>query len=195
MPGFNQSGDGHMMAFPAGGSSGREATPRPARGSASAAAAPPRPGGGTAGTAGTGGGSFASPLLAHARICLGKGRSLTKMNCILLTTCIILIAFCGSGYTLRCYHCDNSPTLCRTNSTCLTTEDTCLQLKFGKLRTFSCWKASQCSVNEIADSFLLDNFEFFCCQQDLCNESAITGVNKAAFSIATVMTMLWMLMQ
>ncbi|XP_037993813.1 CD59 glycoprotein [Motacilla alba alba] len=119
---------------------------------------------------------------------------MTKMNCILLTTCIVLIALCGSGYTLRCYHCDNSPTLCRTNSTCLTTEDTCLQLRFGKLRTFSCWKTSQCSVNEIADSFLLDNFEFFCCQHDLCNESAITGVNKAAFSIASVMAMLWMLL-
>uniref|UniRef100_A0A674H6K9 Membrane attack complex inhibition factor n=1 Tax=Taeniopygia guttata TaxID=59729 RepID=A0A674H6K9_TAEGU len=62
----------------------------------------------------------------------------------------------------------------------------------GKLRTFSCWKASQCNVNEIADSFLLDNFEFFCCQHDLCNESAITGVNKAAFSIASLMAMLWM---
>ncbi|NXA97255.1 CD59 protein, partial [Melanocharis versteri] len=117
---------------------------------------------------------------------------MTKMNCILLTACIVLIAFCCSGYTLRCYHCDNSPTVCRTNSTCLTTEDTCLQMKFGKLRTFSCWKASQCSVNEIADFFLLDNFEFFCCQHDLCNESAITGVNKAAFSIASVMAVLWM---
>ncbi|XP_063253574.1 CD59 glycoprotein isoform X1 [Prinia subflava] len=119
---------------------------------------------------------------------------MTKMSCILLTACVVLIAFCGSGYTLRCYHCDNSPTLCRTNSTCLTTEDTCLQLKFGKLRTFSCWKSSQCNVNEIADSFLLDNFDYFCCQHDLCNESAITGVNKAAFSIASVMAMLWMLL-
>uniref|UniRef100_A0A8D2QLU4 MAC-inhibitory protein n=1 Tax=Zosterops lateralis melanops TaxID=1220523 RepID=A0A8D2QLU4_ZOSLA len=86
----------------------------------------------------------------------------------------------------QCYHCDNSPTVCRTNSTCLPTEDTCLQLKFGKLRTFSCWKSSQCSVNEIADSFFLDNFDFFCCEHDLCNESAITGVNKAAFSIASM---------
>ncbi|XP_031968528.1 CD59 glycoprotein isoform X1 [Corvus moneduloides] len=138
--------------------------------------------------------SGAALLPAHARIYPGKGRSMTKMNYILLTACIVLIAFCGSGYTLRCYHCDNSPSVCRTNSTCLTTEDTCLQIKFGKLRTFSCWKASQCSVNEIADFFQLDNFEFFCCQHDLCNESAITGVNKAAFSIASVMAMLWMLL-
>ncbi|NWT14944.1 CD59 protein, partial [Vireo altiloquus] len=117
---------------------------------------------------------------------------MTKMNWILLTACMVLIAFCGSGYTLRCYHCDNSPTVCRTNSTCLTNEDACLQIKFGKLRTSSCWKYSQCNSNEIADFFQLDNFEYSCCQNDLCNESAITGVNKAAFSIASVMAMLWM---
>ncbi|KAM7108555.1 CD59 glycoprotein isoform 1-T2 [Ciconia maguari] len=117
-----------------------------------------------------------------------------KMNCVVLTTCIILVAFCSCGYTLRCYHCENSPSLCKTNSTCLANEDTCLQMKFGKLRTSSCWKSSQCSVNDIAEFFQLDNFEFFCCQRDLCNESTITGVNKAAFSIASVMTMLWMLL-
>ncbi|XP_009576145.1 PREDICTED: CD59 glycoprotein [Fulmarus glacialis] len=117
-----------------------------------------------------------------------------KMNCVLLTACIVLVAFCSCGYTLRCYHCENSPSLCKTNSTCLAIEDTCLQMKFGKLRTSSCWKASQCSMNDIAEFFQLDNFEFFCCQHDLCNESAITGVNKAAFSIASVMTMLWMLL-
>ncbi|XP_009562681.1 CD59 glycoprotein [Cuculus canorus] len=119
---------------------------------------------------------------------------MVKMNSILLTTCILLAAFCSCGYTLRCYHCENSPSLCKTNSTCLETEDTCLQMKFGKLRTFSCWKASQCRMNDIAEFFQLDNFDFFCCQHDLCNESAITRVNKAAFSIASVMTMLWMLL-
>ncbi|KQK73655.1 CD59 glycoprotein [Amazona aestiva] len=99
-----------------------------------------------------------------------------------------------TGYALRCYHCENSPSLCKTNSTCLATEDTCLQMKFGKLRTSSCWKASQCSMNDIAEFFQLDNFDFFCCQHDLCNESAIPGLNKAAFSIASVLTMFWMLL-
>ncbi|NXB75457.1 CD59 protein, partial [Donacobius atricapilla] len=117
---------------------------------------------------------------------------MTKVNCILLAACVVLIAFCGSGYTLRCYHCENSPTLCRTNSTCLPTEDTCLKLEFGKLRTYSCWKMAQCNSNAIADAFLLDNFKYYCCQRDLCNESAITGVNKAAFGIASVMAVLWM---
>ncbi|NXN27120.1 CD59 protein, partial [Nycticryphes semicollaris] len=117
---------------------------------------------------------------------------MSKMNCILLTACLVLVAFCSSGYTLRCYHCDNSPSPCKSNSTCLPTEDSCLQLKFGTLRTSACWKASQCTVNDIAESFHLDNFEFFCCQHDLCNEGAIIGVNKAAFSVASVMAMLWM---
>ncbi|XP_025945165.1 F-box only protein 3 isoform X3 [Apteryx rowi] len=109
------------------------------------------------------------------------GRSMIKMNYVLLTVVVVLVAFCSSGYTLRCYHCENSPTLCKTNSTCLSTEDTCLQMKFGKLRTFSCWKTSQCNVNDIAVFFQLDNFDYFCCQRDLCNKSPITGVNKAAF--------------
>ncbi|NWR36022.1 CD59 protein, partial [Tachuris rubrigastra] len=115
-----------------------------------------------------------------------------KMNFILLTTCVLLVYFCAFGSTLRCYHCDNSPSLCRSNSTCLMNEDTCLQLKFGNLRTLSCWKASQCNINEIAEFFQLDNFEFFCCQHDLCNKGAITGVIKATFSVASVMAMLWM---
>ncbi|XP_035408241.1 CD59 glycoprotein [Cygnus olor] len=119
---------------------------------------------------------------------------MVKMNCFLLTVCIVLVAFCSSGYALRCYHCENSPSLCKTNNTCLSTEDACLQMRFGKLRTSSCWKMSQCNVNDIAVFYQLDNFEYFCCQQDLCNESTVTAVNKAAFSIVSVMTMLWMLL-
>lgn len=123
-----------------------------------------------------------------------QGRSMIKMNCVLLTACIVLLAFSSSGYALKCYHCENSPSLCKTNSTCLSNEDTCLQMRFGKLRTSSCWKLSQCNVNDIAVFYQLDNFDYFCCQQDLCNEGAVTGVNKAAFSIAPVMAMLWMLL-
>ncbi|OXB71421.1 UNVERIFIED_CONTAM: hypothetical protein H355_008333 [Colinus virginianus] len=55
-----------------------------------------------------------------------------KMNCVLLTACIVLFAFSSSGYALRCYHCENSPSLCKTNSTCLSNEDTCLQMRFGR---------------------------------------------------------------
>ncbi|XP_025890454.1 CD59 glycoprotein [Nothoprocta perdicaria] len=117
-----------------------------------------------------------------------------KMNCVLLTVCLVLAALCSPGYALRCYHCDNSPTLCKTNSTCLPTEDTCLQMKFGKLRTFSCWKTSQCNANDIAMFFQLDNFDYFCCQRDLCNKSPTTGVNQAALSVASVITVLWMLL-
>uniref|UniRef100_A0A8C9EKH1 CD59 glycoprotein n=1 Tax=Pavo cristatus TaxID=9049 RepID=A0A8C9EKH1_PAVCR len=99
-----------------------------------------------------------------------QGISMIKMNCVLLTACIVLLAFSSSGYALRCYHCENSPSLCKTNSTCLSNEDTCLQMRFGKLRTSSCWKLSQCNVNDIAVFYQLDNFDYFCCQQDLCNE-------------------------
>ncbi|NWI67963.1 CD59 protein, partial [Todus mexicanus] len=114
---------------------------------------------------------------------------MTKMNCILLTACLLLAAFCSSGYALRCYHCENSPAFLLIYLTFI------LVLGFffvGKLRTSSCWKTSQCRMNDIAEFYQLDNFDFFCCQYDLCNESTIPGVNKAAFSVASVMTMLWM---
>ncbi|NXI37777.1 CD59 protein, partial [Galbula dea] len=118
---------------------------------------------------------------------------MTKMNSILLITFLVLVAFCSCGYTLRCYHCENSPYWCKTNSTCLPTEDTCLQITFGKLRTLSCWKTLQCNTDDIAESFQLDNFDYFCCQHDLCNEGTAPGVNKAAFSIASVVVpMLWL---
>uniref|UniRef100_A0A8C3BF15 CD59 glycoprotein n=1 Tax=Cairina moschata TaxID=8855 RepID=A0A8C3BF15_CAIMO len=71
-------------------------------------------------------------------------------------------------FIIQCYHCENSPSLCKTNNTCLSTEDACLQMRFGI--TSSCWKMSQCNVNDIAVFYQLDNFEYFCCQQDLCNE-------------------------
>ncbi|NWI88320.1 CD59 protein, partial [Pitta sordida] len=117
---------------------------------------------------------------------------MSKLNFILLAACIVLVVLCHSGYTLRCYHCENSPTMCKTNTTCSASQDTCLQLKFGKLRTFSCWKSSQCKVAEISDFYHLDNFEYFCCQRDLCNQGAITGVNKVALGVASLMAMLWM---
>ncbi|NXN94015.1 CD59 protein, partial [Rhinopomastus cyanomelas] len=117
---------------------------------------------------------------------------MTKMNCILVTACLVLVALCGSGRALRCYHCENSPTLCKTNTTCSPSEDTCLQMKFGKLRTSSCWKMSQCNMNELANFYRLDNFEFFCCQHDLCNAGTIPGLSQAAVALASVAAALWM---
>ncbi|XP_006127369.2 CD59 glycoprotein-like [Pelodiscus sinensis] len=118
---------------------------------------------------------------------------MNKMNCILFTVFIVLIAYCNSGYALRCYTCANSPLLCSTNATCTHGDDTCLQIKLHNLKTYTCWKHARCNMNEIADDFGVDNFHFFCCQKDFCNKGPATVVSKTAFSIVTVMTMIWIL--
>uniref|UniRef100_A0A8C8S350 MAC-inhibitory protein n=1 Tax=Pelusios castaneus TaxID=367368 RepID=A0A8C8S350_9SAUR len=103
------------------------------------------------------------------------------------------ISFSHLGYALKCYTCDNSPVLCSTNGTCVPGDDSCLQIRLATLKTYACWKRSRCNMNEIADVFAVDNFDFFCCQKDFCNESPAIMVSKTAFSIASVMTMMWML--
>ncbi|CAM4691156.1 unnamed protein product [Lepidochelys kempii] len=99
---------------------------------------------------------------------------MNKINCILFTVFIVLIAYCSSGYALKCYICANSPSLCSTNATCTHGDDSCLQIRFADLKTYACWKHSRCNMNEIADDFGADNFDFHCCQKDFCNKSPVT---------------------
>ncbi|XP_059578736.1 CD59 glycoprotein [Alligator mississippiensis] len=120
-------------------------------------------------------------------------RNMNKMNCILISAFITLVVFCSSGYSLRCYTCDQSPVLCKTNGTCIPGEDACLQIRFTKVKTYACWKSSRCNINEIASLFHADNFEYFCCQTDMCNKSPTIVISKTAFSVATIMTMIWIL--
>ncbi|CAM2115667.1 unnamed protein product [Caretta caretta] len=138
-------------------------------------------------------GGRVSGELDRCKLRADSGRNMNKMNCILFTVFIVLIAYCSSGYALKCYICANSPSLCSTNATCTHGDDSCLQIRFADLKTYACWKHSRCNMNEIADDFGADNFDFHCCQKDFCNKSPVTVVSKTTFSIATVMTMIWML--
>ncbi|XP_074853574.1 CD59 glycoprotein-like [Carettochelys insculpta] len=115
------------------------------------------------------------------------------MNCILFPVFIVLIAYCSSGYSLKCYTCEYSPSLCSTNATCIHGDDTCLQIRFAELKTYACWKSSRCNINEIADEFGADNFHFYCCQTDFCNKGPATVVRETILSIVTVMTTIWIL--
>ncbi|XP_062973483.1 CD59 glycoprotein-like [Elgaria multicarinata webbii] len=115
-----------------------------------------------------------------------------KMNGILLTVFVIITVFCHSGYTLRCYQCDQSPFLCRNNITCSYEEDVCLQIRFLHLRTYGCWKSSQCQHQEIANAFNADSFRFLCCYRDFCNKSPDILVSTAPLGISA-MTVIWMM--
>ncbi|XP_060095284.1 CD59 glycoprotein-like [Heteronotia binoei] len=118
-----------------------------------------------------------------------------KTKFILFTVCIAIVMFCHSGEALRCYTCEQSPVVCRTNVTCTHEEDVCLQIRFLHLRTYSCWKSSRCIRKEVADEFNADSFRFLCCYKDLCNKSpSLLAASAAAFSISAVIV-LWMVSQ
>ncbi|XP_077180903.1 CD59 glycoprotein-like [Paroedura picta] len=118
-----------------------------------------------------------------------------KTKCILFTVFIAIVVFCHSGDALRCYTCEQSPVVCRTNVTCAHEDDVCLQIRFLHLRTYSCWKSSRCTRKIVADEFNADSFRFLCCYKDFCNGSPSSQVvSAAAFGISAV-TVLWMLYQ
>ncbi|KAH0620806.1 hypothetical protein JD844_021587 [Phrynosoma platyrhinos] len=96
-----------------------------------------------------------------------------------------------TGYALRCYNCEQSPFLCRMNVTCREDEDTCLQIRFLNLRTYSCWKTSRCTTREVAEHFNADSFRFLCCYRDFCNKAPSTLFSTAPLGISAV-TAIWM---
>nr|XP_060621055.1 CD59 glycoprotein-like [Anolis sagrei ordinatus] len=114
-----------------------------------------------------------------------------KINCILLTVFIIITVSCNYGYALRCYNCEQSPFLCRGNVTCRDDEDTCLQIRFVNLRTYSCWKTSRCTTREVAEHFNADSFRFLCCHRDFCNNAPSILLSSAPLGISAV-TAIWM---
>ncbi|XP_067413629.1 CD59 glycoprotein [Emydura macquarii macquarii] len=116
-----------------------------------------------------------------------------KSNYVLLTVFVILAVFCSSGDMLKCYNCPLSFETCKTNVTCTGNSDACLWLKIGERTITQCFPYSNCDVTKIQEEFKSENFNFRCCQKDLCNRSSTMMISKAVFSIATMMTMIWML--
>ncbi|KAG6937923.1 CD59 molecule, partial [Chelydra serpentina] len=124
---------------------------------------------------------------------IGRNMNGNKTNCVLLTVFIILAVFCSSGYMLKCYNCPLVAVPCKTNITCQSDLDSCLWLKIGERMLSNCYRYSNCNTDRIKEEYKFDNFEFKCCQKDLCNRSQTTMISTAVFSIATMMTMIWIL--
>uniref|UniRef100_A0A452IDG6 Uncharacterized protein n=1 Tax=Gopherus agassizii TaxID=38772 RepID=A0A452IDG6_9SAUR len=91
-----------------------------------------------------------------------------------------------------CYNCPLTAVPCKTNVTCPSDTDSCLWLKVG-ITLSGCYKYSNCDMNQIKEKYKVDNFNFKCCQKDLCNRSQTTMISTAVISIATMMTMIWIL--
>ncbi|XP_070787295.1 CD59 glycoprotein-like [Pituophis catenifer annectens] len=127
--------------------------------------------------------------LTHKHILL---QDMDKTTYIFLTAFIILTISCSSGYALRCYICEQSPFLCRSNVTCTEEEDACLQIRMVNLRTYRCWKMSKCSKDVVAQEFSVDSFRHLCCQRDFCNKSPSLLVNTTPLGISAVIV-IWMM--
>nr|XP_025042571.1 CD59 glycoprotein-like isoform X2 [Pelodiscus sinensis] len=126
---------------------------------------------------------------------LDKGRNMngSKMNCVLLTVFFILALFCSSGYMLDCYNCSLTVGPCKTNITCASGLDSCLWLKVGERTLHDCYKYSKCNIHAIEEDYKTSNFNFKCCQKNLCNISPIMMISEAVFSITLMITMIWIL--
>ncbi|CAM5150337.1 unnamed protein product [Natator depressus] len=124
---------------------------------------------------------------------MGRNMNRNKTNCVLLTVFIIMAVFCSSGYMLKCYKCPPTAVPCKTNITCGSGFDSCLWLKTGEKTLSDCYTYSSCNINQIKEDYKSDSFNFRCCQKDLCNRSPTTMISTAVFSIATIMTMIWIL--
>ncbi|XP_074853568.1 CD59 glycoprotein [Carettochelys insculpta] len=116
-----------------------------------------------------------------------------KTNCILLTVFFILAVFCSSGYMLKCYKCALSAGPCKTNVTCSNDLDSCLLLKIGEQTISDCFKYATCDIAQLKEQFHVDNFNYKCCQKDLCNMSPTMMTSKAVLSITAIMTTIWIL--
>ncbi|CAM4568225.1 CD59 glycoprotein [Lepidochelys kempii] len=124
---------------------------------------------------------------------MGRNMNRNKTNHVLLTVFIIMAVFCSSGYMLKCYDCPLTAVPCKTNITCRNGLDSCLWLKTGEKTLSHCYTYSNCNMNQIKEDYKFDSFNFRCCQKDLCNRSPTTMISTAGFSIATIMTMIWIL--
>ncbi|XP_078540427.1 CD59 glycoprotein [Lissotriton helveticus] len=111
---------------------------------------------------------------------------------VLLVVSAVLLGLFGSGYALKCFNCGTlSDKVCIANITCPTTDDACLLVKSGTSRLTSCIPYNSCNSELIAKKYSLSNFSFNCCQKELCNSGGMTVVNKAIFSLVTMLALVW----
>uniref|UniRef100_A0A8C8VKF1 MAC-inhibitory protein n=1 Tax=Pelusios castaneus TaxID=367368 RepID=A0A8C8VKF1_9SAUR len=117
-----------------------------------------------------------------------------KTNCVLLTVFVVLAVFCSSVFMLKCYKCEQHADVpCKSNITCTGSDNSCLLFKDEQVAISRCYPYSKCEVAIIEKEFSSKKFEFRCCQKDLCNRSPTMMISKAVFSVATLMTMSWIL--
>uniref|UniRef100_A0A3Q3J1D2 CD59 glycoprotein n=1 Tax=Monopterus albus TaxID=43700 RepID=A0A3Q3J1D2_MONAL len=78
------------------------------------------------------------------------------------------VSLSPAGLSLQCYSCpDGSSSSCEVKQECQQSEDGCL--KIIKRTYTSCMRYADCDYKILAARYPLPDFDFSCCQSDLCN--------------------------
>nr|ACO06238.1 testicular CD59 [Apodemus sylvaticus] len=91
---------------------------------------------------------------------------------------LLLAVLCSTGVSLKCYHCLDPVSSCKTNSTCSPNLDSCLIAVSGRQVYQQCWKFSDCTAKFILSRLELANVQYRCCQVDMCNKNLEEGAVK-----------------
>ncbi|XP_044028665.1 CD59 glycoprotein-like [Siniperca chuatsi] len=76
----------------------------------------------------------------------------------------------GFGLSLQCYSCpDGSSKSCEVKQECDQGQDSCLKLTSGETTYTRCMRYADCDFMTLAVRYSLPEFNFSCCQSNLCN--------------------------
>ncbi|KAM4721159.1 CD59 glycoprotein [Rhinophrynus dorsalis] len=87
---------------------------------------------------------------------------------------LVLLSLCSTGDSLECYNCQTFTSECKMTTTCPGDQNACLRLTLDQQSRHQCFAYSNCSPEKIKASFGVTNFDYKCCQSNLCNNSFTT---------------------
>nr|XP_056708181.1 CD59 glycoprotein-like [Euleptes europaea] len=113
----------------------------------------------------------------------------------LLITVAFVALFYPSESVIKCYDCSSTSSPCETQKNCSAEFDSCIWVKLGEhIKTYSCWKSSQCEFKDIENHFNTGSFSYKCCNSNLCNSSPLTiAGSMITLSIASFLTTLFII--
>ncbi|KAG8430903.1 hypothetical protein GDO86_019773 [Hymenochirus boettgeri] len=108
---------------------------------------------------------------------------------------LVLLVMCSKGDALKCYQCPEfSNVPCDKSVNCPANTDSCLTLRlFSDSKTlYKCKSSATCDRATIkAEYGGMTNFEFQCCQTNLCNRSLTIVPSVALLLILSAVSLLF----
>ncbi|CAL9707496.1 unnamed protein product [Knipowitschia caucasica] len=95
---------------------------------------------------------------------------------------ILSLALVRLGDSLQCYSCPTgSSQKCEVKEECSDGLDSCLKLKHRDQTFSSCVNYALCNFDALSVNYPLPQFDFSCCQSDLCNGRSLMEKMKDLF--------------